>query len=254
MKRLADALDQSIESTAQAIIAQAEVRMARACRRVTVARGIDPEELCLIAFGGAGPLHAAAVCEELGCREFLFPMVRVFYPHGESPTQNPELLSKEHNKPLNETIHARLQWFADLKSDAQSELNQAVKAHEFRLRLRYRGQGSSLQIVWCAEDSLEKLRTRFEKAHVEGFGSLRLLPTKSKSLSCTPKSLGPLPVLRSPTSSSSSIQGPQVLLGMDRTVWLPEGWTAERFDDQTLRCFRDEDQDRKRHNSDLAHP
>ena len=243
MKRLADALDQSIESTAQAIIAQAEVRMARACRRVTVARGIDPEELCLIAFGGAGPLHAAAVCEELGCREFLVPHgAGVLSAWGIAHAKPRAFRQKSITSPLNETIHARLpQWFANLKIDAQSELNQAVKAHEFRLRLRYRGQGSSLQIVWCAEDSLEKLKNRFEKAHVEGFG-FAAAADEIEIAQLHAEVTGSSPVLRSPTSSSSSIQGPQVLLGMDRTVWLPEGWTAERFDDQTLRCFRDEDQ------------
>ena len=41
--------------------------MARALRVVSVERGIDPRELALVAFGGAGPLHACALAEELGC-------------------------------------------------------------------------------------------------------------------------------------------------------------------------------------------
>ena len=46
----------------------ADAEMAQAVRVVTVERGIDPRELALVAFGGAGPLHAAAIAEELGMR------------------------------------------------------------------------------------------------------------------------------------------------------------------------------------------
>jgi N-methylhydantoinase A len=47
--------------------------MAQAVRVVTVERGIDPRDLALVAFGGAGPLHAARVAEELGMRRVLAP-------------------------------------------------------------------------------------------------------------------------------------------------------------------------------------
>ena len=43
----------------------ANTGMAQAVRVVTVERGIDPRDLSLVAFGGAGPLHAAAIAEEL---------------------------------------------------------------------------------------------------------------------------------------------------------------------------------------------
>jgi N-methylhydantoinase A len=47
--------------------------MARAVRVMTVERGIDPRELALLAFGGAGPLHAAAIADELDMRRVLVP-------------------------------------------------------------------------------------------------------------------------------------------------------------------------------------
>ena len=48
--------------------------MARALRVVSVERGIDPRGLSLVAFGGAGPLHACALAEELGIERVLVPL------------------------------------------------------------------------------------------------------------------------------------------------------------------------------------
>ncbi|MEO1175495.1 MAG: hydantoinase/oxoprolinase family protein, partial [Myxococcota bacterium] len=70
---LAEALEASVEDTAEAIIAIAEANMARACKRVSMDRGVDPRELTLVAFGGAGGLHACALADALGCRDVLFP-------------------------------------------------------------------------------------------------------------------------------------------------------------------------------------
>ena len=52
----------------------ANAEMAQAVRVVTVERGIDPRELALVAFGGAGPLHAAAIAEELGMTRVIAPV------------------------------------------------------------------------------------------------------------------------------------------------------------------------------------
>ena len=51
----------------------AEATMARALRRVSVERGLDPAEMTLVAFGGAGPLSGCALAELLGVRRVLFP-------------------------------------------------------------------------------------------------------------------------------------------------------------------------------------
>ena len=48
--------------------------MAQAVRVLTVERGIDPRELALVAFGGAGPLHGAAIADELGIRRVIVPL------------------------------------------------------------------------------------------------------------------------------------------------------------------------------------
>jgi N-methylhydantoinase A len=55
------------------IVRVAEASMARALRRVSVERGVDPAELTLLAFGGAGPLAACALADLLGVRRVLLP-------------------------------------------------------------------------------------------------------------------------------------------------------------------------------------
>lgn len=58
---------------AAAIIRMADANMAAALRVVSVSRGHDPRELTLVAFGGAGPMHACAIADELGARRILVP-------------------------------------------------------------------------------------------------------------------------------------------------------------------------------------
>jgi N-methylhydantoinase A len=52
-----------------------QAAMARALRRVTTERGVDPAGLALVAYGGAGPLHATALGRELGCEAVVIPPV-----------------------------------------------------------------------------------------------------------------------------------------------------------------------------------
>src|SRR3954468_24702128 len=58
---------------AEGIVRVADTEMVRALRVVTVERGIDPRRFALLAFGGAGPLHAAAIAEELGIARIVVP-------------------------------------------------------------------------------------------------------------------------------------------------------------------------------------
>lgn len=62
------------EAAAAAILRIANDKMAGAIRMVSLARGHDPRDFALFAFGGAGPLHAAALARELGIPRLLIPM------------------------------------------------------------------------------------------------------------------------------------------------------------------------------------
>ena len=59
--------------TAEGVVAVVDASMERAVRVVTVEQGIDPRDLALVAFGGAGPLHACGVADALGMRAVIVP-------------------------------------------------------------------------------------------------------------------------------------------------------------------------------------
>ena len=71
---VAEPLGLSVEAAAQGIIDVANENMARALRVMSVQRGIDPAELTLACFGGAGGLHVCALAESLGMKKALVPI------------------------------------------------------------------------------------------------------------------------------------------------------------------------------------
>ncbi len=66
-------VDRSVEKAALGVLRVANTTMERALRRVSVERGHDPRDYTLVAFGGAGPLHAVALAEALGMERVLVP-------------------------------------------------------------------------------------------------------------------------------------------------------------------------------------
>ncbi|MGH3888612.1 MAG: hydantoinase/oxoprolinase family protein, partial [Pseudonocardiaceae bacterium] len=70
--RAVDALPESAGG-APGILAVVRATMARALRKVSTERGVDPAGLALVAYGGAGPLHATALARDLGCRAVVVP-------------------------------------------------------------------------------------------------------------------------------------------------------------------------------------
>jgi N-methylhydantoinase A len=73
IRSVADQLDLSAEALAEGMLAIVNAKMADAMRTITVKQGIDPREYSLVAFGGAGPMHAVALAEELEIKEVIVP-------------------------------------------------------------------------------------------------------------------------------------------------------------------------------------
>ena len=71
--QVADKLGISVEEAAQGIIEMVNVNMANGIREITTKRGYDPREFPLVCAGGAGPLHAAAIAEELESTLVIIP-------------------------------------------------------------------------------------------------------------------------------------------------------------------------------------
>ncbi|WP_347350353.1 hydantoinase/oxoprolinase family protein [Intrasporangium sp.] len=70
---LGELLGLQTDAMAEGICDVANAKMAQAIRTITVARGIEPRDFTLVAFGGAGPMHAAFLAQELGIREVVVP-------------------------------------------------------------------------------------------------------------------------------------------------------------------------------------
>ena len=70
---LASQLDQPVTALAAGILRIATINMATAVRRVTIERGYDPRDFAMVAFGGAGPLHAVSVAREIGMKKVIIP-------------------------------------------------------------------------------------------------------------------------------------------------------------------------------------
>src|SRR5207248_6756765 len=66
-------LRRDMRAVASGIVAVATAVMARALRRVSVARGLDPRRMALVPFGGAGPLFGCALADALGMRTVVIP-------------------------------------------------------------------------------------------------------------------------------------------------------------------------------------
>ncbi len=73
LEEVAEPLGRSVEETSDAIVQLANHNMVNALSVISVEQGIDPRDFALVAFGGAGALHAAGIAEILGIRRVLVP-------------------------------------------------------------------------------------------------------------------------------------------------------------------------------------
>jgi N-methylhydantoinase A len=167
---LADRLGLEIEETAAGIARVAGVEMAQAVRVVTVERGTDPRDLGLVAFGGAGPLHAAQIAEELG-------MKRVVAPLASGVLSALGLVVSERRRDVVESVllagdeltgEAIGEAVWRLGERAQSELADSELSATYDLR--YSGQAFELSVEGSLEPDPDELRDAFDRAHEERYG------------------------------------------------------------------------------------
>jgi N-methylhydantoinase A/oxoprolinase/acetone carboxylase beta subunit len=142
---------------AEGIVRVANTEMVRALRVVTVERGIDPRRFVLLAFGGAGPLHAAAIAEELG-------IGRIVVPRAAGVLSALGLAAAERR---HDTARSVLLRGAALTDDALREL--AAGADEVTWDARYVGQSHELSLRDVGPRAAD-LREAFAAAHDERYG------------------------------------------------------------------------------------
>ena len=172
--RLGLTLGLSAEATAAGIIEVVDNHMERALRAVSVEEGADPRESVLVAFGGAGGLHASRLARSLGMRTILVPPLSgVFSALG--------LLLARPSADLSRTV--LLAEGSDRLSAAASELLESARVRFSRehgetpessaviAETRYVGQSHELAVP--LEAGWTELRRSFEQAHHSRFGFVR---------------------------------------------------------------------------------
>ena len=175
LSRLADKLGMSVEETAWAIIRLANTIMGKALRLVSIERGHDPRDFTLFAFGGAGPLHAVELAEELGVREVVVPVLPgVFSALGLLVTDYIYYLHRPVNRLADELDEEYLnRVFAELEDRAASTLEREGVPRDrimvSRLvEAKYWGQGYTLTVPY--RGSLEQLVRDFHSLHESRYG------------------------------------------------------------------------------------
>jgi N-methylhydantoinase A len=150
---------------AEGIVRVANAEMIRALRVMTVERGVDPRDLALIAFGGAGPLHAAAIADELGMTRILCPRASgvlaalgLVVSERRRDVQRSVLLSGD--ALTEERLHDEI---APLYGDWLGEIEVAAD-------IRYRGQAFELTVPANTWPDPDELREEFATAHERLYG------------------------------------------------------------------------------------
>ena len=168
LDRVAAPLGLSTLETAEGIHAIANARMTRALRAVSSEKGRDPREFALIAYGGAGPVHAAGLAEELGCRTVLVPALAGLFSALGLLYARPEF-HDVHTCHLDARTLDRetvAEIFAELEERLALDGVEWVRSAE----LRYGGQSWELEIELTWPFDREAMIDAFEDEHERLYG------------------------------------------------------------------------------------
>jgi N-methylhydantoinase A len=255
---LADQLGLELRDCAEGIVRVANAEMLRALRVVTVQRGIDPRGYALMAFGGAGPLHAAAIAEELGIDRIVCPRASgvlaalglVVSPRRRD-VQRSVLWSGE-----SLTAEAIEEGVRELSARAREALGEPNADLGAVYELRYLGQAFELAIGAGLAPELDELREKFEVEHEDRYGysdsqqqlelvTIRVSATvpgaevelgdaarnESPEVTHRDATLGgqqlELKVFRGVPPLGETIKGPAVVELAESTLLVPRGWSGE---------------------------
>lgn len=173
---VADPLGISVEEAAVGILQVVNAAMVRGMRRITVERGLEPRDFAVMAFGGAGPLHAVDLCAELDVETVIVPpspgllcgigLLLAPWKHDETAVLSAlaETMTGDDIARAVEALSAKVAGQAEQDGVARSE----ITMHSV-IEMRYRGQGHQLPITWGGE-GIEAAVESFHQAHHRSFG------------------------------------------------------------------------------------
>ncbi|MFC7203009.1 hydantoinase/oxoprolinase family protein [Haloferax namakaokahaiae] len=180
-ENIADPLDMSVTEAAQGVLDVANANMARALRVVSVERGYDPREFGLVAFGGAGPLHACKLAEELDIPKVIVPRTAgvlsalgllisdILYDYSTSRVRPWDAVAPE-------DLQAQFDEFAAEGNDRLAAERLAAEAMQYErtVDLRYAGQAFELSVPVpdgdLTDSAMETIAERFHERHRQRYG------------------------------------------------------------------------------------
>jgi N-methylhydantoinase A len=242
--KVAEAMSLSLEEAADGILRIVNENMAGALRVISVQRGHDPREFALVAFGGAGPLHANAVAELMGSFPVIVP------PSPGLLCALGDLVAGFRNEfaqtliRLTSEVHDADEILGELESRAREWMDAQGIAPgdqhiEFIADMRYRGQGYEIPVPWG-----EGLEETFNELHEQLYG-FRMPNTASEIVNLRAVGTGdrPQPVLpeedpveamleagthaRSQLHPGCIVPGPSIITEFDSTTVVLDGYVAE---------------------------
>ncbi|BBK33150.1 N-methylhydantoinase A [Stella humosa] len=182
--RLGTEVGLAAAAMAEGILRIAVVSMAGAIKEVSVMRGIDPRDFALLPYGGAGPLQAAAIADELGMRTVVVPpMPGNFSAFGLLVADVRRDLVRTRVRAIDDLTAADLRaMLAELLADGEAELEGAGFPADRRrfaasLDMRYAGQSFELSVP-CATDvtDMAGIVTAFEAVYAARYGGTTTAP------------------------------------------------------------------------------
>ena len=205
--------------TADGVVSVVDAAMERAVRVVTVERGVDARDLALVAFGGAGPLHACAVADALEMRAVIVPpRAGVLSAVGLVCSPRQRELVRSWPEPLE---HAGLDAALDHVADEAVALVGGGDDIEVErlVDCRYAGQSHELTVTDPDE---------FPAEHERRNGFARPgAPVEVVALRVRARRPAPLSPADLPPVARPELRGPEVVAEPDCTVWVPDRWRAE---------------------------
>ena len=243
------------EAAAQAVVDLADENMTNAIRLLTIERGIDPRDFVLVAFGGAGPLHAAAIAAKLGIRRVVVP------PHpglcsafgaalARLRVERMQTLGMRHAVVDEADLAARFQAMLQAgRREIEAEGLRGAPRERLGLSMRYAQQNYEQDVEYRFADGLPAAVARFHRRHEEFFGyqfpdhPVELVHLKA---SVAETAAEPPPALAAPAAAAggappeqppragagyrrdrlpagTELRGPAVIEELDSTTFVPAG-------------------------------
>ncbi len=177
IRTIAQAFDLSVQEAALGIYQVANANMARALRRVAVERGLDARTCTLIAFGGAGPMHAVALAREFGITRVVVPKFSsVFSALG---CLTAELSYTEQHAVRISSTAWQADEFEDIRQQMYARLARPLTAAGHALDslqarhvalIRYAGQSGTVEVAFTPPADHNALDAEFKAQHQRLYG------------------------------------------------------------------------------------